>query len=62
MVLFFKKSSLMNATILHVFPFQKGTLLFLDGGLTLLIPLGVIVMGIVVGLYLYNESKKESNN
>jgi hypothetical protein len=49
----------MSAAILRVFPLNFGTFLFVEPGTMLLIAGGVLLAALLVGYYLYNESKKE---
>lgn len=51
----------MNAPILHVLPYQLGTFLFVEPGTMLMIAGGVLLAALMVGYYLYTDSKKESN-
>ncbi len=50
----------MNANILHHFNF--GTLLFAEPGTMLIIAGGVLLAALLVGIYLYNDSKRESGH
>jgi hypothetical protein len=52
----------MNASTLHAFFLNFGTFLFAEPGTMLLIAGGVLLAALMVGFYLYNESKKESNH
>lgn len=52
----------MNASILHFPSFGFGTFLFVEPGTMLMIAGGVLLAAIMVGYYLYTESKKESNH
>lgn len=52
----------MNASILHIFPLKIGTLLFVEPGTMLMIAGGVLLAALLVGFYLYSESKKESEH
>jgi len=52
----------MNASFLHIFPLKIGTLLFVEPGTMLMIAGGVLLAALLVGYYLYSESKKESEH
>jgi hypothetical protein len=52
----------MNASILHIFPLKIGTLLFVEPGTMLLIAGGVLLAALLVGYYLYTDSKRESKH
>lgn len=52
----------MNAPILLFSPLSIGTFLFAEPGTMLLIAGGVLLAALMVGYYLYTESKKESKH